>query len=150
MRHVDKICGSGKAQAYSTWATQSACVIAKQHAVLRSWSLLKARTSVWPQPQRFVRGAKRKSTIDLDSLPQGILTQDATPPGLGNEVDDEVVYPTVIQQVRNNIRKFDDCVILTRVGGFYEVCCPCLPDQKSRLRRKQALSRASRKVCTAA
>ena len=31
-------------------------------------------------------------------------------------------YPTVVQQARNNINKFENCVVLTRVGSFYEVC----------------------------
>lgn len=30
-------------------------------------------------------------------------------------------YPTVILQARNNMRKFENCVLLTRVGGFYEL-----------------------------
>lgn len=30
-------------------------------------------------------------------------------------------YPTVLQGVKNNMLKFDNCVILTRVGNFYEV-----------------------------
>ena len=30
-------------------------------------------------------------------------------------------YPTVIQQARDNMNKFINCVLLTRVGGFYEI-----------------------------
>lgn len=30
-------------------------------------------------------------------------------------------YPTVILQARNNMRKFENCILLTRVGGFYEM-----------------------------
>lgn len=30
-------------------------------------------------------------------------------------------YPPVVQQVRNNMRRFPQCVLLTRVGGFYEL-----------------------------
>jgi DNA mismatch repair ATPase MutS len=30
-------------------------------------------------------------------------------------------YPTVVLQARNNMNKFDNCVLLTRVGGFYEL-----------------------------
>lgn len=30
-------------------------------------------------------------------------------------------YPTVVQQARNNINSFENCVVLTRVGSFYEV-----------------------------
>ena len=36
--------------------------------------------------------------------------------------DAQPVYPTVVQQARDNMRKFDKCVLLTRVGSFYEVC----------------------------
>ncbi|KAK5129206.1 hypothetical protein LTR08_003756 [Meristemomyces frigidus] len=31
------------------------------------------------------------------------------------------MYPTVLQQHLNNVRKFHDCVVLTRVGDFYEM-----------------------------
>ncbi|OAA67912.1 DNA mismatch repair protein [Niveomyces insectorum RCEF 264] len=30
-------------------------------------------------------------------------------------------YPTVVLQARRNMQKFADCVLLTRVGGFYEL-----------------------------
>ncbi|KAK3695375.1 muts domain V-domain-containing protein [Podospora appendiculata] len=30
-------------------------------------------------------------------------------------------YPTVVLQARGNMQKFDNCVLLTRVGGFYEL-----------------------------
>lgn len=66
-----------------------------------------------------VRGRKSKATVQLKDLPQGILK-------LGNSVpdweDDGPAYPTVVQQARENMRTFSDCVLLTRVGGFYEVC----------------------------
>lgn len=35
--------------------------------------------------------------------------------------DDAPAYPTVVQQARSNMRKFENCVLLTRVGGFYEL-----------------------------
>ena len=31
------------------------------------------------------------------------------------------VYPAMVQQAYDNMRKFDKCVLLTRVGSFYEV-----------------------------
>jgi DNA mismatch repair ATPase MutS len=38
------------------------------------------------------------------------------------EVDDDgPVYPTVIKQAQDNMQKFEDCVLLTRMGGFYEL-----------------------------
>ncbi|EDN06153.1 predicted protein [Histoplasma mississippiense (nom. inval.)] len=36
-------------------------------------------------------------------------------------VDDAPQYPTVIQGAKNNMLKFKNCVLLTRVGNFYEL-----------------------------
>jgi DNA mismatch repair ATPase MutS len=66
----------------------------------------------------FQRGAKRKTTVKLDTLPQGLL------PALPKDETDKVPeksYPPVLQQHLNNVRKFSDCVVLTRVGDFYEM-----------------------------
>lgn len=64
------------------------------------------------------RGKKTKASISLDDLPQGLLPLEPLP----LERDDPgPVYPTVVQQARNHMRKFDNCVLLTRVGGFYEL-----------------------------
>lgn len=65
-----------------------------------------------------IRGKKTKASISLDDLPQGLLPLEPLP----LERDDPgPVYPTVVQQARNHMRKFDNCVLLTRVGGFYEL-----------------------------
>jgi hypothetical protein len=64
------------------------------------------------------RGAKRKATVALDDMQQGAIEADALPP----QDDAEPEYPPLLQQVRNNMLKFSHCVVLTRVGGFYEVC----------------------------
>jgi hypothetical protein len=37
------------------------------------------------------------------------------------ETDDAPQYPTVIQGAKNNMIKFNNCVLITRVGSFYEV-----------------------------
>lgn len=66
----------------------------------------------------FARG-KKTSTLEVKDLPQGLIS------GVPLEDPDEdagPAYPTVLQQVRNNMRKFDHCVLLTRIGNFYEVC----------------------------
>lgn len=75
-------------------------------------------------PVTQVRGAKIKTTLKLRELPQGALpvdTQDLVHQDAAPE------YPTVLQQARNNMIKFNHAVLLTRVGGFYEVfllrCC---------------------------
>lgn len=64
------------------------------------------------------RGAKTKSTVKLKDLPQGVVKLEAYDDG----VDESPRYPTVVQGHRNNMQKFKNCVVLTRVGGFYEVC----------------------------
>lgn len=64
------------------------------------------------------RGAKRKVSIDLDDVPQGAIGPDALSP----QDDTEPDYPPLLQQVRNTMLKFNHCVLVTRVGGFYEVC----------------------------
>ena len=61
---------------------------------------------------------KSKSTFKLKDLPQGILGTDTV---VHEEEDEGLTYPTMVQQARNNMRKFENCVLLTRVGGFYEV-----------------------------
>ena len=83
------------------------------------------RCGLWPFPIKRVghfpqqtRGAKTSITVKLKELPQGILSSSLEAP---NEPDNGPVYPTVIQQARNNMQKYENCVLLTRVGGFYEV-----------------------------
>lgn len=63
------------------------------------------------------RSAKTQATVNLKDLPQGVVKLDTYDEG----VDDAPQYPTVVQGHRNNMQKFRDCVVLTRVGGFYEV-----------------------------
>ncbi|KAH8890959.1 DNA mismatch repair protein MutS [Thozetella sp. PMI_491] len=71
----------------------------------------------WPHGQQ-IRGKKTKTTVTLDDLPQGLLpaAQPLPPPE-----EDGPAYPTVVLQARRNMQKFDNCVLLTRVGGFYEL-----------------------------
>lgn len=63
------------------------------------------------------RGAKTKTTVKLEDLPQGALKLEPFDDG----VDDAPRYPAVVQGHRNNMQKFKNCIILTRVGSFYEV-----------------------------
>ncbi|TVY37390.1 MutS protein-like protein [Lachnellula subtilissima] len=62
------------------------------------------------------RGAKRKASAKLDELPQGTIPLEP----LALE-DQEPALPTVLLQARSNMRNFENCVLLTRVGGFYEL-----------------------------
>ncbi|CAG8908805.1 unnamed protein product [Penicillium egyptiacum] len=68
-------------------------------------------------PKVYIRGAKTKATVKLKDLPQGVLKLEA----YDDRVDEAPRYPTVVQGHRNNMQTFKNCVILTRVGGFYEL-----------------------------
>ncbi|EMC95114.1 hypothetical protein BAUCODRAFT_72421 [Baudoinia panamericana UAMH 10762] len=65
----------------------------------------------------WTRGVKTRTVVKASSLPQGVL------PALPPDEDDDTTasYPTMLQQHLNNIRKHPDCVVLTRVGDFYEM-----------------------------
>ena len=69
-------------------------------------------------PKITYRGAKSRATISLNDLPQHTFTAEHNIPETENV---SPAYPTVVQQARNNMRKFDKCVLLTRVGSFYEL-----------------------------
>jgi hypothetical protein len=83
-------------------------------------------TPLWPAgphvaagaPSHHARGAKTKASITVNELPQGVI---GTGPLPELEADDAPQYPTVVQGAKNNMAKFSDCVVLTRVGNFYEV-----------------------------
>ena len=52
----------------------------------------------------------------LDDLPQGLIPLEPLP------IEADIpAYPTVVLQALSNMRKFENCVLLTRVGGFYEL-----------------------------
>ncbi len=62
------------------------------------------------------RGKKTTAILKLDELPQGVIPLEPLP-----LEDDKPTLPTVLQQARSNMLKFQNCVLLTRVGGFYEL-----------------------------
>ena len=64
------------------------------------------------------RGAKSKATVQLDELPNSLIEPRI---GLLEQENAGPAYPTVVQQALNNMRKYEKCVLLTRVGSFYEV-----------------------------
>ncbi|KAH0372886.1 muts domain V, partial [Aureobasidium melanogenum] len=72
-------------------------------------------------PYFAIRGAKTKSTIKFQELPQGLLAP-APLPAVEEHPDDQTpAYPRVIQQHLNHVTRFSDCVVLTRIGNFYEL-----------------------------
>lgn len=77
------------------------------------------------QNQIQYRGKKTKTLVKLDGLHQGVIIP-LEPLPLEEEAAEaqaEAVpsYPTVVMQARSNMRRFENCVLLTRVGGFYEL-----------------------------
>lgn len=69
-------------------------------------------------PKIQYRGAKSRATIAFEDLPKDTSTAELSIPKT------EYVgpaYPAMVQQARDNMQKFDKCVLLTRVGGFYEL-----------------------------
>ncbi|CAJ0553587.1 Ff.00g120990.m01.CDS01 [Fusarium sp. VM40] len=96
-----------------------------------------------PSPHRHLqtRGKKTTTTIKLSDLPQGLIqpksVSSPTTSSSASSPHDESTqplpqplpslgqgppaYPTVLLQARQNMLKFDNCVLLTRVGGFYEL-----------------------------
>jgi hypothetical protein len=69
-----------------------------------------------PSPHPAVRGAKTRTTVRVEDLAQGVIPLDPFP-----LEDGAPSYPTVVLQARTNMRRFENCVLLTRVGGFYEL-----------------------------
>lgn len=108
-------------------------VAVTRHVItFRTWGSINAR-SPWLshvprclsapslQSQCFSAGrqaaAKKVSKKQIKDLKQGTLQGDPLPPA----DKDELKQDSLTQVVRNCMRKFPDCVVLTRVGNFYEV-----------------------------
>lgn len=103
------IAGSNATVSYRCNVHRTVC----HHALRPS---LRVATPV-PAHLELRRGAKTKSTLKLKDLPQGSLKLEPYNDG----ADDGPQYPAVVQGHRNHMQKFKNCVVLTRVGGFYEV-----------------------------
>lgn len=100
------------------------------------------KASLLPSRWQQMRGAKRTVPVTLKDLPQGVLGGEAIP----QDEEPEPDLPPLLLQVRNNMLKFSHCVLLTRVGGFYEVRVPLTGRFRLML---PAVFRACRRVCTA-
>ena len=64
------------------------------------------------------RGAKSRATVQLDELSNSTTKACI---GLPEQENARSTYPTVVQQALDNMRRYENCVLLTRVGSFYEV-----------------------------
>ena len=93
-----------------------------------------------PKPKRV----GKRTTVKLGDLAQGLVR----PKDAADEPEEVVVpatgYPTVIQQARDNMAKLPNCVVLTRVGGFYELYFHQAEKWASQLNLKLAKKKTSR------
>ena len=64
------------------------------------------------------RGAKTSTSVKVKDLAQGALP---ALPELEPDDGPSQTYPPVIQQHLNHVKQFRDCIVLTRVGNFYEM-----------------------------
>ncbi|OJJ99480.1 hypothetical protein ASPACDRAFT_29909 [Aspergillus aculeatus ATCC 16872] len=85
------------------------------------------------------RTAKSKSVVKLKDLPQGALKLEPYEDG----ANDGPQYPVVLQGHRNNMQRFRNCVVLTRVGGFYELYFEQAEEFAPLLNLKLAIRRTS-------
>ncbi|KFY36631.1 hypothetical protein V495_07712 [Pseudogymnoascus sp. VKM F-4514 (FW-929)] len=80
------------------------------------------QTYQYSSQNKVPKVSKRKPptsiSLDLKDLPQGLLP---CKPVSATSQDEAPTYPTVVLQAQTNMRKFENCVLLTRVGGFYEL-----------------------------
>lgn len=79
---------------------------------------LRSKYPIWQPFHCQQRGAKTVSRRKVKELHQGALVADPLP---DLPADDEPQYPTLLQEVKNNLAKFENCVLLTKVGNFYEL-----------------------------
>jgi len=77
----------------------------------------------FPHTHIQIRGKRTRTVVSLDDLPQGLVRAGSLPASTADEQEPPTApsYPTVVLQARRNMQRFDNCVLLTRVGGFYEL-----------------------------
>ena len=75
------------------------------------------RPTACGRPLQLARGAKSQAS-NVKDLPQGSVGGQQAP----EREESARVYPQVIQGALNNMTKFSNCVVLTRMGNFYEAC----------------------------
>ncbi|RMZ75463.1 hypothetical protein DV738_g5444, partial [Chaetothyriales sp. CBS 135597] len=67
-----------------------------------------------------VRGAKTVSKKKVKELQQGVIQADPLPEIEDDRLSTYPQYPPLLQGVRANMAKYPNCLLMTRVGNFYE------------------------------
>ncbi|KAF8246000.1 hypothetical protein K440DRAFT_586559 [Wilcoxina mikolae CBS 423.85] len=102
-----------------------------------------------PVKEAKVRKRRAKFTLDELSkgygggLEQGLISPDEPPQPLPPIEDVPKRYPTVIAQALDNITRLPNCVLFTRVGGFYELYFSHAEQWASRLGLKLAVKKTT-------
>lgn len=99
-----------------------------------------------PWNRSIYRGIHSRTTVSLSELQNEAPGPSNGPPG---EDINGKTYPTVVLQALKNMEKHESCVLLTRVGSFYEVTCSVTP-KWSLLMHSAALFRSGREIWPAA
>ncbi|KAK1241649.1 hypothetical protein MKX07_007472 [Trichoderma sp. CBMAI-0711] len=102
---------------YSSSATATAAATAPAALRCRYPVVASSVRCLTTTPQLPAAVKRTRTTVKLSDLPQGPIPAEPLPA----EEQNEPAYPTVISQARRNMDKFEGCVLLTRVGGFYEL-----------------------------
>ncbi|KAL7819020.1 muts domain V domain-containing protein [Trichoderma gracile] len=98
--------------------SSSATAPAPAPAALRCRNPVAASVRLLTTTPRLQAAVKRtRTTVRISDLPQGKIAADPLPV----EEQNGPPYPTVVSQARRNMDKYEGCVLLTRVGGFYEL-----------------------------
>lgn len=86
---------------------------------------------------------KRRAKFTLDNLEQGLIDSHGPMKPLPPIEDAPKRYPTVIAQALDNITRLPNCVLFTRVGGFYELYFSHAEQWASRLGLKLAVKKTT-------
>ena len=99
-----------------------------------------------PWNRSIRRGVRSRVTVSLSELQGNAPEADH---GLHSGDNNGKAYPVVVLQALKNMEKYENCVLLTRVGSFYEVHFPIL-FRGSMLTQSVALFRSGREIWPAA
>ncbi|KAI0913732.1 muts domain V [Ustulina deusta] len=118
LRVVPSIASAARARSITSHAHTPAYLHARARDVQQRPSLPRLSPFALSAGGTQSRGKKTKSSFKLNDLPQGLVNAEPLP-----DVQDDggPAYPTVVLQARRNMQKFENCILLTRVGGFYEL-----------------------------
>jgi len=98
-----------------SWTARATSQTRRLHVPSPSSTIRRASLALAWRAQN--RAKKTKASVTLDDLPQGLIPLE--PLRLENDVKKPL--PQVVRQARSNMQRFENCVVLTRVGGFYEL-----------------------------